>query len=126
MWNFLTQREATSLSRHALALPPSACGPLLRRELHRRFLTAGPPPGAHRTAAFSRGIRRGTKPLRAPRLDKERPTRDPGTALHDPPRTDLEEMPVDHGNEGLKLVPRVLCCPTIHQLGEDPQEMGIH
>src|SRR5262249_42926740 len=107
-------------------LPPSASGPRLRRALSRRLLTPGPPPGAHRTAAFAPGIRRGTKPLRTPRLDKERPTRDLGTALDDPPRTDLEEMPVDHGNEGLKRVPRSLCAPTLHQVGEDPQEMGIN
>ena len=38
---------------------------------------------------------------------------------------DVEEMPIDHGNEGLKLVARVVRGPTIHQLGADPQEMGI-
>jgi hypothetical protein len=35
-------------------------------------------------------------------------------------------MPVDHGNEGLKVAAGVIPVPTIDQLGEDPQEMGIH
>ena len=35
-------------------------------------------------------------------------------------------MPVDHGNEGLKLAARVIRCPAIDQLGDDPSEMGIH
>ena len=34
-------------------------------------------------------------------------------------------MPIDHGNEGLKLAARVIRSPTIHQLREDPQQMGI-
>jgi hypothetical protein len=34
-------------------------------------------------------------------------------------------MPVDHGNEGLKVAAGVIPVPTIDQLGEDPQEMGI-
>jgi len=89
-------------------------------------LPPGPPPGADRTPAVSRGLLRGTKPLRASCLDKERPTRGLGTALDDALGADLEEMPVDHGNEGLKLAARVIRGPTIHQLGEDPQEMGIH
>jgi len=45
--------------------------------------------------------------------------------LDDAPRCDLEEMPVDHGNEGLKLAARVIRSPTIHQLGEDPYQMSI-
>ena len=89
-------------------------------------LPPGPPPGADRTPAVSRGLLRGTKPLRASCLDKERPTRGLGTALDDALGADLEEMPVDHGNEGLKLAARVIRGPTIHQLGEDPQEMGIN
>jgi len=89
-------------------------------------LPPGPPPGADRTPAGSRRLLCGTKPLCAPRLDKEGPTRGLGTPLDDPSRCDLEEMPVDHGNEGLKLAARVIRCPTIYQLGEDPQEMGIH
>jgi hypothetical protein len=40
-------------------------------------------------------------------------------------RGDVEEMPIDHGNEGLKLTAGVIRGPTIHQLGTDPQEMGI-
>ena len=40
-------------------------------------------------------------------------------------RGDVEEMPIDHGNEGLKLAARVLRGPMLHQLGADPQEMGI-
>jgi hypothetical protein len=63
--------------------------------------------------------------LRAPRRDKERLTRGLGTALDDPLHGDVEEMPVDHGNEGLKLAARILRSPTIPQLGVDPQEMGI-
>ena len=61
----------------------------------------------------------------APRRDKERPTRDLGTTLDDPLRGNVEEMPVDYGNEGLKLATRVLRCPTIHQLRVDPHKMGI-
>ena len=34
-------------------------------------------------------------------------------------------MPVDHGNEGLKLAARVIRAPTLHALGADPPEMGI-
>ena len=90
------------------------------------MLPPSPPAGADRTPAFSRRLCRGTKPLRAPRLDKERPTRDLGTALHDALCSDLEEMPVDHGNEGLKLTARVIHCPMIHQLGQDPHKMGIN
>ena len=88
-------------------------------------LPPGPPPGADRTPAVSRGLLRGTKPLRASGLDKARPTRGLGTALDDALGADLEEMPVDHGNEGLKLAARMIRGPTIHQLGADPQEMGI-
>ncbi len=40
-------------------------------------------------------------------------------------RGDVEEMPIDHGNEGLKLAAGVIRGLTIHQLGTDPQEMGI-
>src|SRR6266566_4868648 len=56
-----------SLRRQALVLPPSAGGPPLRCELCRLLLPPSPPPGAHRTPTFSRGLFRGTKPLRAPR-----------------------------------------------------------
>jgi hypothetical protein len=63
--------------------------------------------------------------LRAPRLDKERPTRDLGTALDDPMRGDVEEMPIDHRKEGLKLAAGAIRGPLIYQLGADPQEMGI-
>src|SRR5712692_8606997 len=89
------------------------------------WLPSSPPPGADRTPAVSRRILRGTKPLRAPRLDKERPTRGLGTALDDPMRCDVEEMPIDYGNEGLKLAAGMIRGPTIHQLGADPQQMGI-
>jgi hypothetical protein len=37
----------------------------------------------------------------------------------------MEEMPVDHGQEGLKLAARVIHGPPIHQLRTDPQQMGI-
>ena len=37
-----------------------------------------------------------------------------GTPLDDPARGDLEEMPADHGNEGLKLAARVIRAPTLH------------
>jgi hypothetical protein len=37
----------------------------------------------------------------------------------------MEEMPVDHGQEGLKLAARVIHGPSIHQLRTDPQQMGI-
>jgi len=112
----------TTLKKPTLerALPP------LRRALRRLVLPPGPPSGADRTPACSRGILRRTKPLRAPCLDKERPTGGLGTALDDTLGADLEEMPVDHGNEGLKLAARVLRCPAIDQLGDDPPEMGIH
>src|SRR5215831_2214539 len=96
--------------------------------LTRPWLPPDPPPpapGADRTPAVSRRLLHRTKPLRAPRLDKERPTRGLGTPLDDAPRCDLEEMPVDHGNESLKLVARVIRSPTIHQLGEDAHQMGI-
>jgi len=83
------------------------------------------PPGADRTSTVSPKILRGTKPLRAPRLDKERPTRGLGTSLDDPARGNLEELPVDHGNEGLKLAARVIRAPMLHELGADPPEMGI-
>src|SRR5262249_29808887 len=97
-----------------------ACHP--RRQ---RPLLSGPTPGADRAPAVASGILRGTKPLRAPRRDKERPTRGLGTELDDPLRGDVEEMPVDHGNEGLKLAAKVLLCPTLHQLGVEPHKMGI-
>jgi hypothetical protein len=67
----------------------------------------------------------GTKPLRASRRHKKRPTRRLGTALDDPLCSDLEEMPVDHGQEGLKLAAGVIRGPPIHQLRTDPQQMGI-
>jgi len=35
-------------------------------------------------------------------------------------------MPVDHGNEGLKLAAWVIRGSTIDQLGEDPHQMGIN
>jgi hypothetical protein len=90
--------------------------------LARLWLPPAPPPApsADRTRAVMRGLLWGTKPLRAPRRDKERSTRGVGTALDAPARGDLEEMPIDHGNEGLKLATRMLRCPTIHQLGADP------
>ena len=91
----------------------------------KRQLPPRPTPGADRTSAVTRGLLRGTKPLRAPRRHKERPTRRLGTALDDPLRGDVEEMPVDHGKEGLKLAAGMIRCPTIHQLGVDPQKMGI-
>jgi hypothetical protein len=90
-----------------------------------RWLPPSPPPGAHRTRAVARRRFRGTKPLRAPRRHKERATRGLGTALDDPLGGDVEEMPVDHGNEGLKVAAWVIPVPTIDQLGADPQEMGI-
>ena len=96
-----------------------------RQPKRRRLLLPGPTPGADRAPAVARGILRGTKPLRAPRRDKERSTRGLGTALDDPLRGDVEEMPVDYGNEGLKLVAKVLRCPTLHQLGVEPHQMGI-
>ena len=34
-------------------------------------------------------------------------------------------MPVDHGQEGLKLAAGVIRAPPIHQLRTDPQEMDI-
>ena len=34
-------------------------------------------------------------------------------------------MPVDHGQEGLKLAAGLIRGPPIHQLRTDPQEMGI-
>ena len=45
--------------------------------------------------------------------------------MDDPVRGDLEEMPVDHGNEGLKLAARAIRAPTLHELGADPPQMGI-
>jgi len=63
--------------------------------------------------------------LRAPRLHKECLTRGLGTALDDPMHGDVEEMPIDHGQEGRKLAAGVIRGPAIHQLGMDPQEMGI-
>ena len=76
--------------------------------------------GADRTLTVSRRLLRGTKPLRAPCLDKERPTRGLGTPLDDPARGDLEEMPVDHGNEGLKLAARVIRAPRSTNWGRIP------
>jgi hypothetical protein len=58
--------------------------------------------------------------LCAPRRHKERPTGDLGTALDDPMCGDLEEMPVDHDQEGLKLPAGVIRGPPIHQLGAEP------
>ena len=63
--------------------------------------------------------------MRAPRRHKAGPTRGLGTALDDAMGGDVEEMPVDHGNEGLKVAAWVIPVPTIDQLGADPQEMGI-
>jgi hypothetical protein len=37
----------------------------------------------------------------------------------------VEEMPVDDGQEGLKLTAGVIRAPLIHQLRTDPQQMGI-
>ena len=34
-------------------------------------------------------------------------------------------MPVDHGQEGLKLAARLIRGPPLHQLWLDPQQMGI-
>ena len=53
------------------------------------------------------------------------PTRGLGTPLDDPARGDLEEMPVDHGNEGLKLAARVIRAPDAPRTGGDSPEMGI-
>ena len=40
-------------------------------------------------------------------------------------RGEVEEMPIDHGNEGLKLVAGAIRGPPIHQLGPDAQQVGI-
>src|SRR5947199_3831664 len=54
--------------------------------------------------------------------------------IRPPPRSTLfpyttlfrsQEMPIDHGNERLKLAARATRGPPIDQLGADPQEMGI-
>ena len=111
------------VARQRDAKPPK---PVRQPWLASPWLPPGPPPGADRTLAVAHGHLCGTKPLRAPRLDKECPTRGLSTALDDPSCVDLQEMPINHGKESLKLAARVIRCPTIYQLGEDPQEMGIH
>ena len=84
-----------------------------------------PVPGADGAPTGPRGRFWGTKPLGTSRRHKERLTRDFGTALDSPLRGDLEEMPVDHGQEGLKLAARLIRGPPIHQLRTDPQQMRI-
>ena len=37
----------------------------------------------------------------------------------------MEQMPVDHGKEGLKVAAGLLPAPTLDKLGMDPAEMGI-
>ena len=37
----------------------------------------------------------------------------------------MEQMPVDHGKEGLKVAAGLLPAPTLDQLGMDSAEMGI-
>jgi hypothetical protein len=38
---------------------------------------------------------------------------------------DVEQMPVYHGKEGLKVAAGLLSAPALDQLGMDPMEMGI-
>lgn len=37
----------------------------------------------------------------------------------------MEQMPVNHGKEGLKVAAGLLAAPALDQLGMDPAEMGI-
>lgn len=37
----------------------------------------------------------------------------------------MEQMPVDHGKEGLKVAAGLLSAPALDELGMDPAEMGI-
>ena len=38
---------------------------------------------------------------------------------------DVEQMPIDHSKEGLKVAARLLPAPALDELGMDPAEMGI-
>src|SRR5262249_14724850 len=93
-------RHPTSHGAPRVAQPPEPAG---LSGLARPGLPSDPAPGADRTPAVAHGRLWGTKPLCASRRHKERLTRRLGTALDGPLRSDLEEMPVDHGQEGLKL-----------------------
>ena len=82
-------------------------------------------PGADGTPTGPRGRLWGTKPLCTSRRHKERLTRDFGTALDGPLRGELEEMPVDHGQEGLKLAARLIRGPPSTSCGRTPSRWAF-
>ena len=104
-----------------------ACGAALRRGpvWPRPPRVSGPSLRPPRASADPRWRLCGTKPLRPPCRDEAGLTRRLGTPLHDAMDADVEQMPVDHGNQGLKVVAGLLTAPTLDELGMDPAEMGI-